>query len=61
MDRDEMRPPEASTLAEPRQNGRSTSTIAGRGHALAVVQWTYRWNLAEADKEFARALALNPS
>lgn len=29
-------------------------------HELAFIDWRYRWNFAEADKEFKRALELSP-
>jgi tetratricopeptide (TPR) repeat protein len=62
-DQDEMPPSEALPLAEAaaRKALALDESLAEAHASLAVIQWTYRWDMAGAEKEFARALVLNPS
>jgi len=62
-DQGEMPPSEAMPLAEAaaRKALELDESLAEAHASLAVIQWTYRWDRAAAEKEFARALVLNPS
>jgi eukaryotic-like serine/threonine-protein kinase len=59
----EMPPREAMPPAEAAANKalQLDDSLAQAHAALAVIDWTYQWNRAGAEEEFARAIALNPS